>query len=55
MLAELGEVLADNEQVIHAYKMVRDLHLLTNKRLIAFDKQGVTGEKGDYLSIPINQ
>lgn len=50
--AELNEVLADNEQVMHAYKMVRDLYVFTNKRLIAIDKQGVTGKKVDYLSIP---
>lgn len=50
--AELSEVLAANEQVMHAYKMVRDLHVFTNKRLINIDKQGVTGRKADYLSIP---
>ena len=50
--AELSEVLADNEQVMHAYKMVRDLYVFTNKRMIAIDKQGVTGKKVDYLSIP---
>lgn len=50
--AELSEVLADNEQVVHAYKMVRDLYVFTNKRMIAIDKQGVTGKKVDYLSIP---
>lgn len=50
--AELAEILADNEHVAHAYKMVRDLHVFTNKRLISIDKQGVTGKKVDYLSIP---
>ena len=49
---ELSAVLADNEQVMHAYKMVRDLHVFTNKRMINIDKQGVTGKKIDYLSIP---
>lgn len=49
---ELSAVLADNEQVMHAYKMVRDLHVFTNKRLINIDKQGMTGKKVDYLSIP---
>ncbi|MFT6267743.1 MAG: hypothetical protein ACJAVV_000542 [Alphaproteobacteria bacterium] len=50
--AELSEVLADNEEVMHAYKMVRDLYVFTNKRMITIDKQGVTGKKVDYLSIP---
>lgn len=49
---ELREVLADNEHVVHAYKMVRDLYVFTNKRMIMIDKQGMTGKKVDYLSIP---
>lgn len=49
---ELAGILANNEQVMHAYKMVRDLHVFTNKRLINIDKQGVTGKKVDYLSVP---
>ena len=49
---ELAAILADNEQVVHAYKMVRDLHVFTNKRLISIDKQGMTGKKVDYLSVP---
>jgi hypothetical protein len=49
---ELAPVLADSESVAKAYKMVRDLFVFTNKRLIFIDKQGVTGKKVDYLSIP---
>lgn len=49
---ELAPVLAQSENVINAYKMVRDLYVFTNKRLIFIDKQGVTGKKIDYLSIP---
>lgn len=49
---ELSAVLADNEHVLHAYKMVRDLYVFTNKRMISIDKQGMTGKKVDYLSIP---
>ena len=32
--------------------MIRDLHVFTNKRMINIDKQGMTGKKVDYLSIP---
>jgi hypothetical protein len=49
---ELAPVFADNETVVKAYKMVRDLFVFTNKRIIFIDKQGVTGKKIDYLSIP---
>ncbi len=49
---EIAPILADSETLIQAYKMVRDLYVFTNKRLIAIDKQGMTGKKVDYLSIP---
>lgn len=49
---ELSPILAHNESVIKAYKMIRDLFVFTDKRLMFIDKQGVTGKKVDYLSIP---
>ena len=35
-----------------SYKLIRDLFIFTNKRLILVDKQGVTGKKTEYHSIP---
>ena len=32
----------DDEKVEHAYKLIRDLIVFTNRRLILVDKQGVT-------------
>ncbi|WP_027963333.1 PH domain-containing protein [Halalkalibacillus halophilus] len=49
---EIGELLTSSEQVEHAYKLVRDLFVFTNKRLILIDKQGVTGKKSEYHSVP---
>lgn len=49
---ELTPILADSEQVTKAYKLVRDLFVFTNYRLIFIDKQGMTGKKVDYHSIP---
>lgn len=46
------ELLVDGEIVEKAYKLVRDLIVFTNKRLIIVDKQGVTGRKEEFLSIP---
>ena len=40
------------EQVELAYVLVRDLIVFTEKRLILVDKQGVTGKKTSYKSIP---
>lgn len=49
---EFSKILAPNEQIEKAYKLIRDLFIFTNKRLILIDKQGVTGKKSEYHSIP---
>jgi hypothetical protein len=49
---EVSELLTANEKVEHAYKLIRDLFIFTNKRLILVDKQGVTGKKTEYHSLP---
>ncbi|MBK4751225.1 hypothetical protein CU024_2721 [Enterococcus faecium] len=49
---ELQGVLVPNENVDLAFKLVRDLIVFTDKRLIIVDKQGVTGKKVEYKSIP---
>ncbi len=49
---DLTQVLASTERVEKAYAVIRDLLVFTNKRLILVDKQGVTGKKREYLSIP---
>ncbi len=48
----LGNILADDEYIDKGFKMVRDLLVFTNKRLILVDKQGVTGNKVEIQSIP---
>ncbi|CAM3168608.1 PH domain-containing protein [Filibacter tadaridae] len=49
---EMKDLLSPTEKVEHAYKLIRDLLIFTNKRLILVDKQGVTGKKVEYQSIP---
>lgn len=49
---EYANILADTENIEKAYKLIRDMFIFTNKRLILVDKQGVTGKKVDYHSIP---
>ena len=49
---ELEHVLLDNEQVEMAFSLVRDLIVFTEYRLVLVDKQGVTGKKVSYKSIP---
>ncbi|WP_174734893.1 PH domain-containing protein [Mesobacillus harenae] len=49
---ELEAIIAVNERVEKAYKLIRDLIVFTNTRLILIDKQGMTGKKVEYHSIP---
>lgn len=49
---EYGRLLGSNEQIEKAYKLIRDMMIFTNKRLIIIDKQGMTGKKVEYHSIP---
>lgn len=46
------EIVFPGEEVERAYKVIRDLFVFTNKRLVLVDKQGVTGKKVAYHSIP---
>jgi hypothetical protein len=48
----LEEILADDENVELAYKLIRDLFVFTNKRLMIINKEGLTGKKTQYHSIP---
>ncbi len=45
-------MLIPGEKIEKAYKLIRDMFVFTNKRLILVDKQGITGSKVDYQSIP---
>ena len=49
---EFEPILIEGEQIERAYKVIRDMFIFTNKRLILVEKQGVTGSKVDYQSIP---
>ena len=49
---EFQRLLANGEKIYAAFDWVRDAMLFTNGRLILVDKQGVTGKKIEYLSIP---
>jgi hypothetical protein len=51
-MREFGRLLAQGEQVHAAYQLVRDSFLFTDRRLILVDKQGMTGRKVEYHTIP---
>ena len=49
---QLEPILADTETIELAFQLIRDQFVFTSKRLILIDKQGLTGKKVEYLSIP---
>ncbi|RTY87992.1 PH domain-containing protein [Flavobacterium sp. GT3R68] len=48
---EFEPILVDGEIIEKAYKLIKDMFIFTNKRLILVEKQ-LVGSKVDYLSIP---
>jgi hypothetical protein len=50
--AEFSPILVEGEVLEKAFKVIRDIYVFTNKRLIFVDKQGITGSKVEYQSIP---
>lgn len=49
---EFAQILAPGERVEHAYQLIRDYFVFTDKRFVIVDKQGMTGKKVEYHSIP---
>ena len=49
---ELSPIMFDGEEIERAFKVVRDMYVFTSARLVLIDKQGLTGKKVDYLTIP---
>lgn len=50
--SDLDVLLVPGETVVRGFKIIRDLFIFTDKRLILIDKQGITGKKAEYHSIP---
>lgn len=57
--AEIGEqirpLLIPGEQMVAAFKAMRDYIVFTDKRLIAVNVQGLTGKKQDFTSLPYSK
>lgn len=48
---DYGKLIAEGEVIELGFKLVRDVFIFTNKRLILVDYQGMTGKKVEYHSI----
>ena len=49
---ELQDFLIQNESIQQAFKLIRDMFVFTNYRLIFIDKQGMTGKRTEFISLP---
>ena len=47
-----GEMLVRDEEILTAYKWVRDRVVFTTHRIICEDVKGMTGKKKEFVSIP---
>ncbi|MGF1910012.1 PH domain-containing protein [Vibrio kasasachensis] len=52
---DFHKFLIDGEEILAAFKSVRDQVIFTNKRVIAANVQGITGSKVDYTSLPYSK
>lgn len=50
--AEFKQILTPAERTEKAYQLIRDTIVFTDKRLIYVDRQGISGKKVEYQSIP---
>jgi hypothetical protein len=49
---DLSGVIVKGEEVKFAFKVIRDYFVFTTRRLVLVDKQGMTGKKVEYHSLP---
>ena len=54
-MGDIQTLLINGEQVLGAYKAIRDYCIFTNKRVIAVNVQGMTGKKKDFTSLPYSK
>lgn len=52
---EVTGLLIDGEEIVMAFKTVRDQLVFTNKRIIAIDVQGLTGKRKSYATMPYSK
>lgn len=52
---EFDEYLLDDETVEAGYKLIRDVIIFTDVRILFIDKQGTTGKKTSFKSIFLSQ
>jgi len=52
---EVNQLLVTGEEIIAAFKTIRDQVIFTNKRIFVVNVQGITGKKTSYFSYPYSK
>lgn len=55
VLSDIQPLLINGEQVIGAYKGIRDFVVFTDRRVISCNVQGLSGKKKDFTSMPYSK
>ena len=55
IMGDISPLLIAGEEVLSAYKGIRDYVVFTDKRVISVNTQGLTGKKKDYTSMPYSK
>ena len=55
LLEPIEYMLAPHENIILAFQGVRDQLIITNKKILTVNKQGLTGKKVEYRVIPFSK
>jgi len=50
-----GNLLVSGEEFEAAFTLIRDVFFFTNKRIIVIDKQGLSGKKMEFLTLPYSK
>ena len=51
----ISPMMIEGEEIVQAFKGMRDGVVFTNKRVFAINIQGVTGKKKDFTSLPYSK
>lgn len=52
---EAQKMLISGEDILCAFKTIRDQLIFTNKRIISIDVQGITGKRKEYTTMPYSK
>ena len=52
---EVNGLLLETEQIVCAFKTIRDQLIFTNKRIIAVDVQGLSGKRKSFSTMPYSK